>query len=142
MNSRMPGGPKTFKEKWDTERDFRRKVTKIYIALAVGGYIVYKIVTKPKKALYSYGVDSIWKVKATEEEISAFNRVLEAFYCAQDKLMKAGTPWDTRAAIKLYTSRKDVKAYNDIGKRMNKSLKKINQDKNPIDIFEDYLVKN
>lgn len=134
--------PQALKHKWDTDRAFRRKVTKAYIMVAVGGYIVYKIASNPKKALYSYGVESNWKVKATEAEIAAFNRVMEAFYKAQEKLANAGTPWDGLDSIKLYTSRKDVKAYNEIAGRMNKVLRRINQDKTPITVLDDYLVKN
>lgn len=142
MSYSVSFSPQALKHKWDTDRDFRRKVTKFYIGVAIGGYIVYKIASNPKKALYSYGVESNWKVKATEAEIAAFNRFMKAFYKAQEKLVNAGTPWDGRDVIAIHASRKDRKAYNEIAGRMNKVLRRINQDKNPIEIFEDYLVRN
>ena len=132
----------TVRNQWETDGEFRRKVVRTYIAVVIGGYVVFKIVANPKKAIYSYGIDSIWKVKATEKEVSGFNRVLDSFYKAQDALMNAGAPWDGKSKIKLYANRKDMKAYNKVADRMDKALKKINQDKTPIEILDDFLVKN
>lgn len=93
-------------------------------------------------SIYSYGANSIWKVEATEKEVNGFNRFLKAFYDAQKKLLDAGTPWDQVSPLKMDVSRSDRVAYNRIGKRFNEALKDIDQEKTPVEIEDDFLVKN
>lgn len=130
------------KNKWETDDEFRRRMTASYVAVAFGGILAYKVLTKPQKSLYSYGVESIWKVRATDAEVGAFNRVMGLFYEVQKRMADAGTPWDGQSTLKQFAERKDIKMYNTIGKRLNKSLRKIDQQKNRVEIFGDYLVKN
>jgi hypothetical protein len=130
--------------KWDTDSEFRRTVTRTYITVAVGGYVIYRLVTRPEKGIYSYGPNHPVKIRATDKEVERFNKILDVFYEAQQKLLDKGTPWDGKSVIRLKAKKADKKTFRAVGKRWEKSLKKFSSEGKTMAYFLDemHLVKN
>ena len=114
------------------------------IAVAVVVYIRNKSTSTPNNPLntYSFGANSILKIQATDNEASAYNRVHKAFIDAQLELRERGSEWDKVSPLRMRTSRKDLSAFNAIARRVNAAINLIDQDETPIEITDDFLVKN
>lgn len=100
--------------------------------------------TDERKAMptYSFGVNSVLKVELTEEEALRYNRFQRAFFYAQGRMRTAGTPWDPSEPILIDVVEGDADVYNAVGKKINAAISAIDQDKTPIELEEDFLIKN
>jgi len=92
--------------------------------------------------VYSFGKNSILKIEITEEKAAAYNRWTQAFFDAQKKLRDAGTPWEPTEPIYIVCTEEDMRIYNEVGAVINEAISKIDQEKTPIEIEDDFLVKN
>ena len=93
---------------------------------------------------YSFGVDSILKLQLTEEHAMRYNRFLQAFFDAQEKILKeTGTRWDpVTEPIYLEIEEGDREVFNAVGRLFTAQLEFIDQTKTRIEIDDDFLVKN
>jgi hypothetical protein len=92
---------------------------------------------------YSFGAESILKVELTEEQADGYNRFLTAFFAAQERMREAGTPWDPRTMnISIDCEADDLRTFNEVGRLIQGVLDNIDQDKRPIELYDDYLVRN
>lgn len=93
--------------------------------------------------IYSFGVDSALKIEITEDQAAAYNRFTEAFFDAQIKLREAGTPWEPATQpLPIDDTEDDYETYNYVGSLINAAIATIDQTTTPIEIEEDYLIKN
>jgi hypothetical protein len=93
---------------------------------------------------YSFGVNSILKVELSEEQALRYNRFLTAFFDAQTKLSEAGTPWDPKVSpiLEIEFEDGDDKVYNEVARKITTAINAIDQDKTPIEIEDDFLIRN
>ena len=92
---------------------------------------------------YSFGVNSILKLQLTEEHAMRYNRFLQAFFDAQEKILEeTGTRWDPRDPIYIDIEEGDKEVFNAVGRLFTAQLEFIDQTKTRIEIDDDFLVKN
>jgi hypothetical protein len=92
--------------------------------------------------IYSFGVKSILKVELTEEQAMRYNRFTQAFFDAQTKLLDAGTPWDQKSPLWIKAEEGDMNVYNEVAGVITEAINKIDQEVTPIEIEDDFLIKN
>jgi hypothetical protein len=92
---------------------------------------------------YSFGVNSVLKIEITEEQATRFNRFTKAFFDAQ-KFYKdmTGFQWNPEDALYIKAADGDMEVYNEVADILTSAIEKIDQTVTPIELEEDFLIKN
>lgn len=92
--------------------------------------------------IYSFGINSILKLELTEEEADGYNRFVQAFFDAQEAhLARTGTRWEPTEPLWIKND-EDIETHNLVARKLTKAIESIDQEKTPIEIDEDFLIKN